>query len=223
MNNKKAFTLTEILLAVMIVAIIGVALASLTTAASRESGIGSSKTLLRNNVSLALRQIRQDIHNATAVLQVGGALTLSNDTPLPVLMLLTGQTLSGDAVNMRVGNNSVQYITYCFKRGSTSAVPSGSYSGGTLYRKTSNTRPTAGSECSSLGSVLLSYVKYIPTSGGYNSPLFYALDHANGSYTQNNNLSGILKLNMVVEVPGSKPVVNDAVEEIFLLPNGAYR
>lgn len=60
MTNKKGFTLTEILLAVMIVGIIGVALASLTTAASRESGVGRSKVMLRNNLSIALRQLRQE-------------------------------------------------------------------------------------------------------------------------------------------------------------------
>ena len=48
MKNNKGFTLTEILLAVMIVGIIGVALAALTTAASREGGVGRSKILLRN-------------------------------------------------------------------------------------------------------------------------------------------------------------------------------
>ena len=61
MKNNKGFTLTEILLAVMIVGIIGVALAALTTASSREAGVGRSRVLLRNNLSLAMRQLRQDV------------------------------------------------------------------------------------------------------------------------------------------------------------------
>lgn len=220
MNNKQGFTLTEVLLAVMIVAIIGVALSSLTTAASRESALGSSRTMLRNKVSLALRQLRQDIHNASAVLRVGGKLSLSDTTAVPVLILVKNAELGGGQI---LSSRSIEYVTYCFKRGTTGAVPSGSYSGGSLYRKVTNAAPSSGSECSSLGSMILPYVKYIPTSGEYNSPLFYALDHSTGSYTQNNNLSGILKVNMVLEIPGSKPLVNDAVEEIFLLPNGGYR
>lgn len=220
MNNKQGFSLTEVLLAVMIVAIIGVALASLTTAASRESAIGSSRTVLRNKVSLAMRQIRQDIHNATAVLKIGGTLTLSDTTAVPVLVLVKNADLSGSQI---LSNRSVEYVTYCFARGSTSASPSGAYSGGILYRHVTNSAPTSGSECSSLGNTLLSYVKYLPSSSGYSSPLFYALDHSGGSYTQSNNLSGVLKINMVLEIPGSKPLVNDAVEELFLLPSGGYR
>lgn len=221
MNNKQGFSLTEVLLAVMIVAIIGVALASLTTAASRESAIGSSRTVLRNKVSLAMRQIRQDIHNATAVLKIGGTLTLSDTTAVPVLVLVKNADLSGSQI---LSNRSVEYVTYCFARGSTAAVPSGgAYSGGILYRNVTNSAPTSGSECSSLGNTFLPYVKYLPSSSGYSSPLFYALDHSGGSYTQSNNLSGVLKINMVLEIPDSKPLVNDAVEELFLLPSGGYR
>lgn len=67
MNNNKGFTLTEILLAAMIVGIIGVALAALTTAAVRESGIGRTRAVLRNQVSIALRQLRQDVERARTV------------------------------------------------------------------------------------------------------------------------------------------------------------
>ena len=82
MNNNKGFTLTEILLAAMIVGIIGVALAALTTAAMRESGIGRTKTMLRNQLSLALRQLRQDIHEATRVEPSGGNLTIEKGVQL---------------------------------------------------------------------------------------------------------------------------------------------
>ena len=61
MKNNKGFTLTEVLLAAMIVGIIGIALAALTTAALRESGIGRSRLMLRNQLSLFLRQLRQDV------------------------------------------------------------------------------------------------------------------------------------------------------------------
>ncbi|MBP5404046.1 MAG: type II secretion system protein [Elusimicrobiaceae bacterium] len=77
MNNKNGFTLTEILLAVMIVGVIGIALAALTTAAVRESGTGRTRLMLRNQISLAMRQLRQDIHESTEVLNTGIGLTLS--------------------------------------------------------------------------------------------------------------------------------------------------
>ena len=67
MKNNKGFTLTEILLAVMIVGVIGVALAAVTTAALRESSTGRTRMILRNQVSLALRQLRQDIQLASSI------------------------------------------------------------------------------------------------------------------------------------------------------------
>jgi len=67
MKNNKGFTLTEVLLAAMIVGIIGVALAALTTAALRESGSGRTRQMLRNQISLFLRQLRQDAREATSI------------------------------------------------------------------------------------------------------------------------------------------------------------
>lgn len=67
MMNNKGFTLTEVLLAAMIVGIIGIALAALTTAALRESSVGRTRIMLRNQASLFLRQLRQDIREATSV------------------------------------------------------------------------------------------------------------------------------------------------------------
>ena len=64
MMNNKGFTLTEVLLAAMIVGIIGIALAALTTAALRESNIGRTRIMLRNQISLFLRQFRQDLQNS---------------------------------------------------------------------------------------------------------------------------------------------------------------
>ena len=64
MRNNKGFTLTEVLLAAMIVGIIGVALAALTTAALRESSMGRVRLTLRNQISLFLRQLRQDVRES---------------------------------------------------------------------------------------------------------------------------------------------------------------
>lgn len=77
MNNNKGFTLTEVLLAAMIVGLIGVALAALTTAALRESGAGRVRLMLRNQASLFLRQLRQDVRESSgATLQGGTSVTL---------------------------------------------------------------------------------------------------------------------------------------------------
>lgn len=67
MKNKKGFTLMEILLAALIVGVIGIALAALTTAAVREGGVGRTKVMLRQQLSLALRQLRQDIEQSSYV------------------------------------------------------------------------------------------------------------------------------------------------------------
>ena len=61
MKNNKGFTLTEILLAVMIVGLIAISLAALTRAAARESGVGRSRIMLRNNLSRFMRTLRTDI------------------------------------------------------------------------------------------------------------------------------------------------------------------
>ncbi len=67
MNNKKGFTLTEVLLAAMVVGLLGVALAALTSSATKEGGRGRTRIILRNNLSMALRQLRQDIHGASSI------------------------------------------------------------------------------------------------------------------------------------------------------------
>ena len=55
--------------------------------------------------------------------------------------------------------------------------------------------------------MILNNVKYIP--GSYPTPLFQT----------KGTMGSILEVKLVVELP-SKPVVNDVVEEIFILPNG---
>ena len=67
MKNNKGFTLMEILLAAMIVGVIGIALAALTTAAVRESGVARTRTMLRHQLSSMLRQLRQDIEQSSSI------------------------------------------------------------------------------------------------------------------------------------------------------------
>ena len=82
MKNNRGFTLVEVLLAAMIVGLIGVALSALTTAAIRESNVGRTRMILRNQLSLAMRQLRQDIHQSTGSAVAGGKLTLYQEATL---------------------------------------------------------------------------------------------------------------------------------------------
>lgn len=232
MKNKKGFTLTEILLAVMIVGIIGVALASLTTAASRESGVGRSKILLRNNLSLAMRQLREDIHNSSRVLYVRGRISsVSSGQATPLLVLAKNLTLDDKAV---FSNVIPTYITYCFVPGSTSAKPEGSLSEGYIYRQETTTKPSWNSitpSCSG-GEDFLYNVKYIPPIGMsgdskyYPVPLF-RLSGTDSVYSvkdtasdlRRKDLGSVLMIKLITELP-STPVVNDVVEETFVIPNG---
>ena len=84
MNNCKGFTLTEILLAVLIVGLIGIALAALTGTAVRESGVGRTRLMLRNQVSAALRQLRQDVHLASAVTGCNGGSNWTLQQKIPM-------------------------------------------------------------------------------------------------------------------------------------------
>ena len=111
MKNNKGFTLTEILLAVMIVGIIGVALAALTTASSREAGVGRSRVLLRNNLSLAMRQLRQDVHSSTQLQYARGQISAASaGNVIPLLVLARNVDLKDNPLPGR----TPAYITYCF-------------------------------------------------------------------------------------------------------------
>lgn len=241
MKNNKGFTLTEILLAVMIVGIIGVALAALTTAASRESGVGRSRVLLRNNLSLAMRQLRQDIHSSTQLQYARGQISsASAGNVIPLLVLGRNVDLKGNPIPGRTPS----YITYCFVVGSHAAQPSGALAGGTIYRRQSD-QITWSSATPSCGSnpatdtnfqVFLHNVKFIPSelavddSGStYPVPLF-RVDSSRTTYSlheENHNileryygeLGALLRVNLITELP-SKPVVNDVVEQKFMMLNG---
>ncbi len=232
MKNNKGFTLTEILLAVMIVGIIGVALAALTTAASREGGVGRSKILLRNNLSIAMRQLREDIHNSSRVLYVRGRIdSASGGQNIPLLMLAQNV----DSNDQAIGSGTPVYITYCFRTGTNStALPSGALSEGTIYRYVSTSAPSISSgstpSCSASGDVFLYNVKYIKPTSSSSDAKYYPVPLFRISGTENaynykdtssawKDLGSVLVVKLITERP-SKPVVNDVVEETFVLPNG---
>ena len=239
MKKKKGFTLTEILLAVMIVGIIGIALASLTTAASRESGVGRSKILLRNNLSIALRQLREDIHNSSRVLYVRGRIDSSEaGTVTPLLVLAKNLSLDDTSITSA---SLASYVTYCFVTGDTTATPTGALSKGTIYRRESYSVPTWDSATPECGNpktnddfgVFLHNVKFIPPIGFageakyYPVPLFrlsgtdavYSVKDDSTKEDRYKDLGSVLVIKLITELV-STPVVNEAVEEIFILPNG---
>ena len=197
MMRKNGFSLTEVLLAVMIVAIIGVALASLTTAASRESSLGNSRIILRNNLSAAMRQIREDIQSphTRKIIRSGGADPRAGEV-VPILGIEQGE----------------KTISYCFLAGSVTenVVPNGATTGGAIYRLI-NGEP-CDEEHVKNKSPLLTNVKHISQDAGihpkYQVP--FTVDVGGGA-------TGI---RLILEVPNSNPVVNIASEEIFFGPRG---
>jgi len=203
MSTNKGFTLTEVLLGIMIVGIIGVALAALTTSASRDSGQSSSKIMLRNNLSIFLRGLRQDIHDSSRVLSV---VTPTNADTI-VLVLGKKQTIAGSAI----GSETPEYITYCFLKAQTSdgIKPTGSAIGGQIKRYQGTSVASLAQCKGSSSKVVLNNVKYI-NSGSDRYPYFSA---------SGGDLSSILSVGLILEIPSS-PVVNDAVEDVFVLPNG---
>lgn len=243
MKNNKGFTLTEILLAVMIVGIIGVALAALTTASSREAGVGRSRVLLRNNLSLAMRQLRQDVHSSTQLQYARGQISAASaGNVIPLLVLARNVDLKDKPLPGR----TPAYITYCFVVGSHAAQPSGALAGGTIYRRQSSdiswssSTPSCGNNPATDTNfqVFLHNVKFIPSklavddSGRtYPVPLF-RVDSGETTYSlheENHNILGwyyvelgaLLRVNLITELP-SKPVVNDVVEQKFMMQNGFF-
>ncbi len=238
MKKIKGFTLIEILLAVMIVGLVGVALAALTTSATRESGVGRTRIILRDSLSLATRQMRQDVASATQVLYVRGAFNTLPTSAEPLLLLRTNSDYDGNTV---IPGEPKNYITYCFVRGNqqtlvdgnTSVRPGGSYDGGAIYRRVQNNVDPRNSSgvpiCPSnpandnSSKILLRNVKYIPKTSGYPVPLFRVRKH-DGVHKQNDSdyaqdLGSQLYVNLIVEA-NSSPVVNDVTEQIFTTSNG---
>ncbi|WP_428054802.1 PulJ/GspJ family protein [Candidatus Avelusimicrobium facis] len=222
MTNKKGFTLTEVLLAVMIVGLIAVALASLTRAAARESGVGRSKIMLRNNLSMFMRTLRGDMARATRVEVMHGNSAVG-DNAVTLLQLAQNVDRDGNLILRTIRSNSfrvvqrAKWISYCFVRGSdnNNIQPADAYRGGKIYRLESTSAYPSCSGNLPANSVVLTNVKYIPPSSNVNYfvPLF-ALDSFSRSGTKS-----LLRVQIITELP-STPVVNDVVEEIFAMPNG---
>jgi len=246
MKRKKGFTLTEVLLAVLVVALIGVALASLTTAASREGGVGRSKVMLRNHMSRSIRQLRRDVNEASRIIFARGQIplnTINGSTPISLLLLGRNLRLDGTAIP----GMTPQYILYCFVPGTqtttangSGVVPANAKDGGIIYRTVLSDANNDGTPdgltfesdsnhapiCTSslMTEVLLDNVKFIPPSAtaedNYPVPLFAARGFS-GIYSANTSttLVGQLIVNFILEL-NSSPVVNDVAAEEFVLPTG---
>ncbi len=196
MNNNKGFTLTEILLAAMVVGIIGIALAAITTAGIREGKTGRTKAIMRNQLSTTLRQLRQDIDLASSVTvgQNGRELKLVQTHPL-------GPWILPHPIGL---DEYPKTITYTFTVGTTDS--GGGKIGGTLTRQVGG----------NAAEVILPNVKSI-SGGDFVSPSFaLRYEDATDNY---NAVSSVLRVCVIVEVAGS-PVINEVIDETFLLPHG---
>ena len=223
MKNKKGFTLTEILLAVMIVGLIGIALASLTRAAAREAGVGRSKIMLRNHLSSFMRTLRLDLAQASYVSHVSNGAAICSSGYL-LLRMHTNTDRSGNKIISAEGQKTILYCHKCSTAAATfpPVMPSGSYRGGTIYRKVLSSYNSSAA-CSSgnmaASDVVLSNVKYIPKSGGFGegSPAFIINPYARTNDA--NSMKSIINVQLITELD-SRPVVNDVIEETFAVPTG---
>ena len=220
-GGRQGFTLTEVLLAVMIVGLIAVALASLTRAAARESGVGRSKIMLRNNLSMFVRSLRSDIMQSSQVYYVGGAASCA-DSAVALLQIGQNADYNGQAIISSIDSGeqtliaAPSYITYCFKCGADkeNIVPSDATRGGKIYRIETTTRPSdINTACLNISedNLVLDNVKYI--SGDYHVP-YIGADSFSNSWT-----NSLLYIQIITEL-NSRPVVNETLEETFALPVG---
>lgn len=198
MKNNKGFTLTEILLAAMIVGLIGVALAGLTTAAVRESGIARTRTMLRQQLSTAMRQLRQDVQQATSA-QI-------KDSGRTLVLEYTPAYSAGP--KLWEGAQTPTTVTYSFSPGTVGGEGGGKTGG--VYRR----YPDGVQE------VWLTNVKSI-SSGSFASPRFLIPSEVSGSgnICSSGTKCSLLQVQIILEVPTS-PVVNETVQETFVLPSG---
>ena len=221
-KRQKGFTLTEILLAVMIVGLIGVALASLTRASAREAGVGRSKIMLRNNLSSFVQLLRKDLASDSLVEAEGEIpANAASGGHYPLLKILKGASPWGEATeSFNLQKLPAEKVTYCFKVGAAddaSVVPNGALRGGEIYRLRQTTMSADYKSCNSSNylknAVVLPNVKYIPSnvkvSGDnyYSVPLF-AIDSSSNC---------MLKVHLITELQ-TTPVVNEAVEWRFDVP-----
>ena len=217
-NFKSGFTLTEVLLAVMIVGLIGIALASLTRAAAREGGVGRSRIMLRNNLSTFTRTLRNDLAEASVVTYIQGDIT-SADGKMRLLQIGKNRKIDGTPIQPTDLVPST-WVVYCFKPGSDTSniVPAGATRGGTIYRyETSGdvSADTCSKENAAIQHPLLENVKYIPSDSTENYPVpLFARNTFSRVAAPN-----MLTVKIITELP-STPIVNDVIEENFTTPMG---
>lgn len=203
MKNNKGFTLMEVLLAALIVGVIGIALAALTTAAVREGGVGRTRVMLRHQLSLAMQQLRQDIAFADQV----GVYKNPDGTVKSVKinhMHPQGQKyigVLGDTTPMTVDHPVL--ITYEFTKKENSNT------GGVIKRSVSQRGVVVNNE------IWLSNIKTVKNDpSGFISPRFEQI-----TYQQQDQVGSLLKVSIIVEV-GTDPVVNDVIVETFAMQHG---
>lgn len=242
---SKGFTLTEVLLAVMIVGLIGVALAALTRASAREGGVGRSRIMLRNNAASFLRTLRRDINQATAIDEVGGGYnSVATNAPNALLIKLRqGNDINTERIPIRaedgtnVAPNEV-FITYCFQGGTdtNNIVPAGASRGGTIWR-VANAK-AVGAEyipCSEISShtgedgvsvdEVLNHVKFIPADEPITLNNLQEIEWPVPYFRRKHNLGNvgsnlnIVQVSIITEL-NSDPIVNDFIEETFAAPVG---
>lgn len=201
MKNNKGFTLMEVLLAALIVGVIGIALAALTTAAVREGGVGRTRVMLRHQLSLAMQQLRQDIAFAD---QVGVEKNADGTVKLVKIKHMHPQGpkyigVLGDTTPMTVDHPVL--ITYEFTKKENSNT------GGIIKRKVEQQGAQVGKP-----EIWLSNIKTV-SQFGFVSPRFEQITNSG------DKVGSLLKVSIIVEV-GTDPVVNDVIVETFAMQHG---
>ena len=192
----------EVLLAALIVGVIGLALGAITATATREGGVGRTRSILRNQLSLAVRQMRHDIAQANTVTFPG---TPASGGGVVLLRLETNEKRAAGP-----DGDQLSVVEYIYKRGTLTGFGTNAKTGGSLIRKAQMVSNSATNR------QLLSNVKDISSSDGkFQSPSFTLLTNAG----DNGAIESRLRMQLIVEMP-TRPVVNETVEEIFELPHG---
>ncbi len=196
MKNNRGFTLIEILLAAMIVGLIGLSLGAISTAALRESGVGRTRMIMRNQLSLALRQLRQDIHEATTV-----TIPSSGGSDMLVLTYDLANRLGKDPADRAA-------VIYTLKTSGATTLPDGSTVGNEITR---TVRDSAGNEKTKSW---LENVKIIahPSDSDEKYPSFQKIGEGNDSR---------IIVRLIVQ-PSGEIVINETVRTVIVAPQGGY-
>ncbi len=122
MINRKGFTLMELLVAVFISGMVTVALASVWKAASLQTSQSQRQTILKNNVTIFLREMHRNISEADLIFFP----STSDNTKQYIIggrrVYITDKDnwgsycVSEDNPNYRCGN-SPKFFNYCYKSG----------------------------------------------------------------------------------------------------------